>query len=179
MQEASAIATLVGLVLALYQLWRTGRIVLQSRRTAEYTTARLADFTVHAQYRELLELQADIDRAVVSDARDAARVLLQHWERRSFELIGMSIVAGVPEDDLRRAALAAREAALKIKNSEGTALATIASTAVSRIGGVCGVLRERSGEQRVTNPTDLEIGASGAWSDFRELYISRRKGDGE
>lgn len=179
MQQASAIASLLGLALAMYQLWRTGRVVLESRRVAEYTTSRLADFAVHAQYRELLELQADLDRAIAGDERESARVLMQHWDRRSFELLGMSQVAGTDDDDLRRSALAAREAALKIKNEPQTALNTITSSTMKRMADVCALLRQRSGEQRVNNPTDFQIGATSRWSDFRELYLPKRKGKGD
>jgi hypothetical protein len=177
MQFAASVASLFGLLLAIYQLWRTGRIVLASRRASARTAAQLADYAIHAQYRELLELQADLDRAIADDERDTTRVLLQHWDRRSFELLGMSEVAGVEPGDLKSSAFAAREAAVKIKSQQRSALKTVTAPASRRIDGVCGILRQSAGVQRVSGPIELQEVPPSRWADFRELYLPRRKSE--
>ncbi|WNM26182.1 hypothetical protein RN607_08210 [Demequina capsici] len=169
-ETTAAYASLLGLAIAIFQIWRTGRVVLATRRATEYTTSRLAEYAVLAQYSELLELQAELDRAVANDEPQAARVALLQWDRRAFELVGMRVVTSIPSDDVRRAALSAREAAEKIKRRHKATLATITASAEGHIGTVCSIVRQANGELRVKPPLDLTVPDRGAREDLRELY---------
>ncbi|MFI7433243.1 hypothetical protein [Micromonospora haikouensis] len=80
---------LVGLAVAIFQIWRTGRIAAATKVAMEEAVRRISLFNILLVVPELSRIENDLDRAANSENPDEVRRSLREWREVASDFYGL------------------------------------------------------------------------------------------
>jgi hypothetical protein len=81
--------SIVGLAIAIWQIWRVGRIVNATKRSVDDATQRLGVYNLLLIVPKLSRLEHDIENAAVGKNAEEVRRLLREWREAAASLRGI------------------------------------------------------------------------------------------
>lgn len=152
--------SVVGLIIVIWQIWRTGKIASSTRQAVEDATRRVGIYNVLLIVPELSRLEREIEDAARGDEESALRRLLKEWREMGTELRGVlsNEQVGNPEIDqtIRNSVALAMAAKQAIMNNAGTDLLQATKKVRVSIEEVCVEMRMLAAQIR-TMATPLGI----------------------
>ncbi|MCC2318795.1 hypothetical protein [Cellulomonas chengniuliangii] len=165
---------IAGLTLALYQIFRTGRLTLATHRAIERTSKQLGVYTLLVLVPELSLIEHQLEVATDANKRDDVRRLLREWKLKASELRGLLRTEPLDTQDLSKLLQESIVLATQAKTNvdKGKELAGATARVRDACEKVCLASRATAAEIRSSPPHDGE--QSSAVDDFRALYGFRR-----
>ncbi|MDT7572579.1 MAG: hypothetical protein QOE05_2753 [Actinomycetota bacterium] len=168
---------LLGLAVAIYQLWRTGRLVTATKRSVDRTSRQLGIYTLLLLIPELALIELELERAAMAQNRQETGRLLREWQHRASELRGL--LATEPVDDgglgIRVQASLTLATQAKVALQKGRDPGTATARLRASVEAVCLEARTLGATIRAASPaSDEEVTV---WDDFLMLYGKLRSVD--
>lgn len=171
--------SLVGLGIAIFQIFRTGRIVRRTQAAVERTSKQLGVYGLLVAIPELHLAERDLDRAVTEEDRASTLRALREWQARASELRGL-LRTDVHTDPVFATSV---QSSIALATSAKAAIEKggdlVAST--SRVRKACTTLclEARSiGTEIRTRPPEANSDPT-ALEDLKALYGARSSGNKE
>jgi hypothetical protein len=83
------ILSVIGFVIAIWQIWRMGRIVSATKKAVDGATQRLGVYNLLLMIPKLSRLEHDIENAAIRKNVDEMRRLLREWREAASSLRGI------------------------------------------------------------------------------------------
>lgn len=165
--------SLVGLAVAIHQIWRTRRIVAVTQDAVQRATQRLSVYNLLLVVPELSRIESELDAAVRSNRPADARRLLTEWRERASELRG--ILRSEQIDDQEVEPLVQESLTLitpaknQLGNNRNVSLFDSTKRVRKSIEGVCQETRTLAARIRSTTPLGISD------DDSRSREVDRKK----
>lgn len=165
---------LVGLAIALYQIWRTGRVVMATQRGVVWTEKQIATYSLLMIITELELIESKLDLAAVRNDKEALSSHLRDWQTKASETRGLLQHEGVTNEGLANLLQGSITSATRARTLMSTTTDFRQATQACRTKcqGVCLLAREIAASIRSRAPQPLTT--TGVWQDFKELYVPKR-----
>lgn len=162
--------SIAGLAVAIYQIFRTGRIVTATHRSVERTAQQLGVYTLLLLVPELSLIEHQLDAAAMQDNRDEVKRLLREWQTRASELRGLLRTEPVAAEDL--ASLVQDSIALATQAKVSVDRGLVLHTATQKVRAACEsvCLQARSVAAEVRSRAPAQEPTQGVWEDLVSLY---------
>jgi hypothetical protein len=168
----------LGVFLAIYQIYRTGRVAFATHKSVEHTSKQLGVYSVLLALAELNLVEHRLDSAVSRVDPDDAKRILRDWQARASELRGLlsaDLTGEVDTAKLARLVQASLTQATRAKEriNEGQPLPEATSAILASCEQV--VLTARSITTLIQSSPPSSLTERSGWDEFFAMYWPKRQ----
>jgi hypothetical protein len=150
--------TVIGVVLAVYQSWHSGRVATAAKRAVERAENRLGGNQFLLTAARLEAMEAELTTAAANDDREKTAALLVRWRQVANELLGLADGVGGADETLIKAledvAEAATEAQMALEDTrKGPRVQT--KRVRAEIASALGLLSRHAGQLKASSGEEL------------------------
>jgi hypothetical protein len=126
--------SVLGLLIAIVQIWRTGRIVRATNRAVNSASQRVSLYNILLVIPELSRVSNDLDNAAMSNNKEAARKALVEWRHLASDFKGLLANEGLSDNGIEKLVQQSLAQSRVAKNQivDGGAVSVLDSTKKAR-----------------------------------------------